>query len=265
MPDLYRVTVIARRAKKLQLSVQPTGHGPLSLSIGPSFARMLIEEECAPGHADYAAWKKAKQASDEDFSAQEAIASVEVLADPKEAWPSELSLPLPEDIESMLGAAIIELSVDEAGMIGHLKPDAEWLSTAFDELDDGTLYRGAGDDIRAWKRAPRRRAPAAPAAPNALSAYRLIEQTSQSICVEWLTAAELPGLSPASWTSLLSEAFPGLNVHADYALSSSKLSCRTIALPHPMLTCRAAPLLHHFRRVRRARGGQHTNNFLAYR
>jgi hypothetical protein len=217
MPDLYLVTVVARKAKKLQLSVQPTGHGPLSLSVGPSFARMLIEESCAPGHDAYAEWKRAKQASDEDFWPQEAIASVEVIADPNAPWPSELSLPLPEDIESKLGAAVVEIGVDDAGMISHLKADASWLSTAFDELEDGKIYRGEAEDVRVWKRAPKRRAPVASAAPNPICAYRLIEQTAEGVCVEFITAAELPGLSPASWTRLLSDGYPGLNVHADYA------------------------------------------------
>ncbi len=214
MPDLYRVTVIARKAKKLQLKLQPTGHA-LCIFVGPSFARMLIEESCAPGHAEYEDWLNAKCASDEDFEAQQAIAQVEVIASPDAPWPDALSVPFPDDIEARLGAAVIEIVVDDAGMIGHLKTDAAWLSTAFDELNDGTMFRGAPGDVLLWKRPAKRRLPAA--APSASAACRLIEATGEGVRVEFVTGAELPGLAPASWLRVLRDAYPGLNVHSDYA------------------------------------------------
>ena len=214
MPDLYRVTVIARKAKKLQLKLQPTGHA-LCLFIGPSFARMLIAESCAPGHAEYEDWLKAKYESDEDFDTQQAIAQVEVIASPDAPWPEDLSVPFPDDIEDRLGAAVLEIVVDDAGMIGHLKADATWLSTAYDELNDGTVFRGAPGDVLVWKRPAKRRLPAS--APSATAVCRLIEATGEGVRVEFVTGAELPGLAPASWLRVLRDAYPGLNVHADYA------------------------------------------------
>lgn len=216
MPELYRVTVVARKAKKLQLQLQPTGHA-LSISLGPSFARMLIEDASAPGHAAYLEWLNAKQALDDDFDDQQAIAQVEVIAAPAEAWPLELAVPFPDDIASLLGAVVLEISVDEAGMIAHLAPDATWHSTAFDELNDGTWFRCAPDDVRSWKRAPKRRALPAAAAPSVAAACRLIECTGEFARVEFVTLGELPGLAAASWLRVLRDAFPGLNVHADYA------------------------------------------------
>ena len=214
MPDLYRVTVIARKAKKLQLKLQPTGHA-LCVFIGPSFARMLIAESCAPGHAQFEDWLNAKYASDEDFDTQQAIAQVEVIASPDAPWPEDLSVPFPDDIEARVGAAVVEIVVDDAGMIGHLKADASWLSTAFDELNDGTVFRGAPGDVLVWKRPAKRRLPAA--APSASAACRLIEATGEGARVEFVTGAELPGLAPASWLRVLRDAYPGLNVHADFA------------------------------------------------
>ncbi len=216
MPDLYRVTVIARKARKLQLKLLPTGHAS-SVPIGPSFARMLIEETCAPGHAEYVEWLKAKQASDEAFGAQGAIANVEVVASPSAPWPTVRSSALPDDLEAQLDAVVLEIGVDEAGMLAHMKVGAEWLSTAFDELDDGTVFRGSADDVLAWKRPPKRRAPASAARPSTSAACRLLEQTSESVRIEIVTAAELPSLAPASWLRVLRDAYPGLDVHPELA------------------------------------------------
>lgn len=206
MTDLYQVEVVSRKSKKVRVRLHMTLQ-TTSVSIGPSFARMLIEEEARPGHEAYRAWLRKKYEQDEDFDTQSAIARVEVVAFtglPREPWAQP-------DPGGSPGVVDLEVSVDDPGMLDHLEPGIRWGSTAFDELGDGTIFTGRTEEERVWKRPA-----AAPRVVEPSSGIRVMEQSRDGLLLEVWTTGELPATTPAVWLELLRFPFPELEkVRAD--------------------------------------------------
>lgn len=159
MSDLFRVRVESQDARSVTLRLQIIHRDEVTFPLSPSFAMMLIGDESLASHDDFRRWERARAAEDEWFSSVdhiEAIRLLEARGLPREQGSPPQGLTWDEVDESedrgLLGEALYEIVVDIDGMLSHLGPGATWGSTAYDEADNGPIYTGQPEDVRAWSR-----------------------------------------------------------------------------------------------------------------
>lgn len=147
--------------------------------VGPSFARMLIEDESAPKHDQLRAWLSAREEDGEEVDTHEAILRVELRSQEG-------------------GVAELEIELAVAGVLEHLDVGATWRTTAYDELGDG---RSGAEGRRRWTK------PAPIVRPRrADSAIAVVENADGVLTVDVWTLGELPAPDPSVWARLLCNA-----------------------------------------------------------
>ena len=181
-------------------------------------------ESKPPNESTYRAWRKKRDAQLEEgeFEPREEIVSVQVLeGGPDKAWPLEMPMGLPDDeSEALIGPPVVlEIKVEDAGMLAHLNAGASWDSLRPDHFDEQALFRGGPNALRKWKRAKtaKPRAPRPPPQADRAALARVVEESEGSVVVEFVTRGDMPSLDLVRWCSLLADVYPRLvNTHPDY-------------------------------------------------
>lgn len=159
MSDLFRVEVMGREARSVRLRLRILSLDEITFPLSPGFARMLIEDEGAPGYARYERWLNARCEIEEFFDAGEHFVAIRLLE--RRGLPRAQGEPPAglsrEDVDAsedpgLLGEALYEIVVDVEGMLAHLEPGDSWDSTAYDEAGTGPLYLGEPGDPTQWQR-----------------------------------------------------------------------------------------------------------------
>ncbi len=159
MSDLFQAHVESRDGSTAHLRLRIASLDEVTFPVSPSFAMMLLEDESAPGHERYRAWKREVYETDEDFDPAAHLVSIRLLE--KRGLPREQGEPpagmTRDDVDAsedpgLLGEALYEIVVDATGMLGHLDVGDAWGTTAYDEAGAGPIYIGGSEDPTEWRR-----------------------------------------------------------------------------------------------------------------
>lgn len=152
MSDLYKVEVLKRDRRTVELRLDFT-RWQTTVPVSRSFACMLIEDESAPGHADWDRWQNATWAQDENWNLKDHLVRVEVKS--AEGLPrgddGKARRGMDLDDRGSCGVVTLEIEVDEDGPLDHLVVGHRWGTTAYGKLGD-IYFAGNADDLRVWRR-----------------------------------------------------------------------------------------------------------------